>query len=160
MDGLILLDRAREAGLAVVAESDKLVIRGPRRAESVARLMIEHKPEVLAALAEAADWHARHREALAYRRAFHPQSEAKELAWAELVDRWHLQHGERVPTSICAGCRRQIGNIEALPLCDGARVHISNFDCLIQHGRRWRSVAANGLIKLGLEPPKTGQEAL
>ncbi len=50
MDGLILLRRAHEAGLAVQAEGDKLVIRGPKRAESVARLLIVHKPEVLAAL--------------------------------------------------------------------------------------------------------------
>ena len=51
MEGLILLNCAREAGLAVAAEGDKLVIRGPRRAELLARLLIEHKPEVLAALA-------------------------------------------------------------------------------------------------------------
>ena len=51
MDGLILLNRAREAGLAVEADGNKLLIRGPRRAEPVARLLIEHKPEVLAALA-------------------------------------------------------------------------------------------------------------
>ena len=51
MDGLTLLRRAREAGLAVATEGEKLVIRGPKRAEKVARLLIEHKPDVLAALA-------------------------------------------------------------------------------------------------------------
>jgi hypothetical protein len=51
MDGVTLLRRAREAGLAVAVEGYKLVIRGPRRAEPVARLLIEHKPEVMAALA-------------------------------------------------------------------------------------------------------------
>jgi hypothetical protein len=51
MDGMTLLRRARDAGLAVLAEGDKLVIRGPRRAEPVARLLIEHKPAVMAALA-------------------------------------------------------------------------------------------------------------
>jgi hypothetical protein len=50
MDGVTLLRRARDAGLAVLAEGDKLVIRGPRRAEPVARLLIEHKPAVMAAL--------------------------------------------------------------------------------------------------------------
>ena len=50
MDGMTLLHRARDAGLAVAAEGDKLVIRGPRRAEPVARLLIEHKPAVMAAL--------------------------------------------------------------------------------------------------------------
>jgi hypothetical protein len=51
MDGVTLLRRAREVGLAVAADGDKLVIRGPRCAEPVARLLIEHKPEVMAALA-------------------------------------------------------------------------------------------------------------
>ena len=53
MDGLMLLRRARDAGLAVTAEGDKLVIRGPKRAEPVALLLIEHKPKVLAALVPA-----------------------------------------------------------------------------------------------------------
>ena len=44
MDGVTLLRQAREACLAVAAEGDKLVIRDPRRAESVARLLIENKP--------------------------------------------------------------------------------------------------------------------
>jgi len=64
MDGVTLLRRAREAGLAVATEGDKLVIRGPRRAGPVALLLLAHKPAVIAALA--ADWRARHREALAY----------------------------------------------------------------------------------------------
>ena len=61
MDGLTLLRRARDAGLAVAADGDKLVIRRPKRAEPVARLLIEHKPDVLAALAPIARaaqrWH-------------------------------------------------------------------------------------------------------
>jgi hypothetical protein len=51
MDGLTLLRRAYEAGLRVEASGDKLVIRGPKRAESVVRLLAEHKAEVLEALA-------------------------------------------------------------------------------------------------------------
>jgi hypothetical protein len=53
LEGLALLRRAREAGLAVEQEGDTLVIRGPKRAEPIARLLIENKPEVLAALAPA-----------------------------------------------------------------------------------------------------------
>jgi hypothetical protein len=59
MDGLTLLRRARGAGLAVVADGDKLVIRGPKRAEPVAPLLIEHKPELMPALAptdRASNW--------------------------------------------------------------------------------------------------------
>ena len=53
MDGLTLLRRARDAGLDVAADGNKVVIRGPKRAEAIARLLIEHKPEVMAALAAA-----------------------------------------------------------------------------------------------------------
>jgi hypothetical protein len=51
MDGLTLLRRARDAGLRVEASDDKLLIRGPKRAEPVVKLLAEHKAEVLAALA-------------------------------------------------------------------------------------------------------------
>jgi hypothetical protein len=53
---LRLFARASDrAGIRTPWEGDKLVIRGPRRADSVARLLIEHKPEVLAALAPDVD---------------------------------------------------------------------------------------------------------
>ena len=89
MDGLTLLRQAREAGLAVALDGDRLVIRGPKRAEPVARLLIQNKPEVVAALAGPSDWRARHREALAYWGALHPLEEAARLAWGELGNRWH-----------------------------------------------------------------------
>jgi hypothetical protein len=50
MDGLSLLRQAEEAGLAVALDGGRLVIRGPKRAEPVARLLIEHKSDVLAVL--------------------------------------------------------------------------------------------------------------
>jgi hypothetical protein len=50
MDGPMLVRHAPDAGLAVAAEVDKLVIRGPKRSGSVARLLIEHKRDVLPAL--------------------------------------------------------------------------------------------------------------
>jgi hypothetical protein len=54
MDGLTLLQRARDAGLRVEAAGDKLLIRGPKRSEPVVKLLAENKAEVLAALANAA----------------------------------------------------------------------------------------------------------
>jgi hypothetical protein len=54
MDGLTLLHRARYAVLRVEAAGGKLVIRGPKRAEPVVKLLAEHKAEVLAALADTA----------------------------------------------------------------------------------------------------------
>ncbi len=54
MDALILLRRAQEVGLRVKPAGDKLIVRGPRDAEPVVRLLAEHKAEVLAALANTA----------------------------------------------------------------------------------------------------------
>ena len=52
MDGLTLLRRAHDVGLRLEAAGDKLVIRGPKRAEPIVRLLAEHKAAVLAALAD------------------------------------------------------------------------------------------------------------
>jgi hypothetical protein len=46
MDGLTLVEQARVAGLTVRADGGRLVINGPRRTASVARLLIAHKPDV------------------------------------------------------------------------------------------------------------------
>src|SRR5690348_9712288 len=126
MDGLTLLRRASEAGLAVTAEGDRLVIRGPKRAEPVARLLIEHKPSVLAALAPSME----SRDAAWWRREFivrtldrllgnRTRDEAVRLAWGELQCRWHKQHGERAPTGICGGSRKPIRAAEVVHLIDG-----------------------------------------
>jgi hypothetical protein len=50
MDPVTLLLRAQRAGLRVERAGDKLVVRGPRQAEPVVKLIAEHKAEVLAAL--------------------------------------------------------------------------------------------------------------
>ena len=54
MDGLILLRRARDAGLRVEAAGDKLLMRGPKHSEPMVKLLAEHKAEVLDALANTA----------------------------------------------------------------------------------------------------------
>ena len=53
MDALIVLRRARDAGLRVEAAGDKLMVRGPKRADAVVKLLAEHKAEVLAVLSPA-----------------------------------------------------------------------------------------------------------
>jgi hypothetical protein len=55
MDGLTLLRRATAVGLTVSAVGDWLVMTGPRSAETIARELLEHKPEVLAVLRALAD---------------------------------------------------------------------------------------------------------
>ena len=54
MDAVALLHRAQEAGLRVEPIGDKLLVRGPKRAEAVVKLLASHKAEVLAALAPGA----------------------------------------------------------------------------------------------------------
>ena len=56
--------------------------------------------------------------------------------------RWHLDHGERVPRALCAGCRMPIGDSEAMDLADDNRVHLDpDYRCLIAWGEAWRSAA-------------------
>jgi hypothetical protein len=95
MDGMTLLRRARDAGLSAAAEGDKLVIRGPKKAEPVALLLLANKPAVMVALDEARGWQARHREALTYWGALHSAAEAARLGWGEMQNRWHRLHDAR-----------------------------------------------------------------
>jgi hypothetical protein len=159
MDALSLLARAHEAGLAIAIAGDKLIVRGPRRAEPTVRLLAEHKPAVMAALAS--DWRARWREALVYWSAFHPADEAAQLAWGELQIRWHRLHGEHLPQWQCAGCHKPIGGLAAMMLADGNRAHLrDDLNCLLAFGQRWRSAATNGLRALGLvESPAEERDA-
>lgn len=52
MDGVTLLMEAEAAGLTVLADGDRLRVRGPRCAEHVAKQLLAHKPAVLCALAD------------------------------------------------------------------------------------------------------------
>jgi hypothetical protein len=55
MDALALLRRAVEAGLRVEPAGDKLMVRGPKNAAPMVKLLAEHKAEILAALANTAN---------------------------------------------------------------------------------------------------------
>jgi hypothetical protein len=55
MDALALLHRAQEVGLRIEPMGEKLLVRGPKRAEPVVKLLAEYKAEVLAALAPTAN---------------------------------------------------------------------------------------------------------
>src|SRR5262245_37508294 len=50
MDGVTLLEEARTAGLIVRSIGRSLEIRGPRRAEAIAKRLLAQKPVVKAAL--------------------------------------------------------------------------------------------------------------
>jgi hypothetical protein len=49
MDGLALLEQAKEGGLKVAVEDGQLRIKGPRKYAPLSRLLIENKAEVIAA---------------------------------------------------------------------------------------------------------------
>jgi len=85
------------------------------------------------------------------------RAEAERLAWGDLQSRWHIGHGDRVPRDLCAGCRRPIGDVAALDLIDGCRVHFENHACLFRHGHRWREAATQALERVGLRPPRTSE---
>jgi hypothetical protein len=173
MDALALLHRAQEVGLRIEPMGEKLLVRGPKAAETVVTLLAEHKAEVLAALAlgastsergdqesavdvkEARRWHDR----LATRivDSFHGDrgwEEARRLAWGDVENEWHELHGRRWPSWQCAGCNAPLSGSQALNLPDGNRVHFEPIDCLIRFGKRWRGDASEALIALGLELPR------
>lgn len=52
---MTLLRQAREAGLRVRADGDRLVVEGPRRLESLAQTLIAEKPGILRALEQEED---------------------------------------------------------------------------------------------------------
>src|SRR5437763_13218986 len=52
MGGMMLLDRARAAGLSIAIKGDRLVVRGPRRAEPIVRELMDRKAEILGLLVE------------------------------------------------------------------------------------------------------------
>lgn len=162
MDGLILLQCARDAGLRIEAAGDKLLIRGPKNAEAVVKLLAQHKANVLAALAPGAMASRRWRERFTARTlewfsGDRDWNTATRLAWGDLENELHQLYGPRWPASQCAGCHAQFGSVQALNLPDGNRVHLDPISCLVNFGRRWRLAATTALVALGLDPPNTAE---
>lgn len=158
MDGLTLLRRAEDVGLAVHTDGERLVLRGPKRAEPIARLLIHHKPVVLAALRNPSWWRDLFEERAAHRQtdAGYTRSQAERLAFGEAVLEWHRRHGTRSDPNRCAGCGEEMPINYGLALCDGARVHfdgVRGVGCIIEYGQRWRGAAVISLRALGLKSP-------
>ena len=165
MEAVTLLQRAHEAGLHIELLGDTLLVRGPKRAEAVVKLLAEHKAEVLAALSpsfvNASWWRERFTaKAVQWFVGGRDWNAAKRLAWGDLENDWHHQHGKRCPSSQCAGCDAAIGDSQALNLPDGNRVHFEPIDCLIRFGKSWRGAACEALIAFGLEPPSPDGDQL
>jgi hypothetical protein len=89
MDGMTLLREARAAGLLVMVDGDQLRIRGPRRAEPIARQLIAHKVDVMMAMVSdlPADWHLLwdERAAIMEYDGGLPRERAEALALADII---------------------------------------------------------------------------
>jgi hypothetical protein len=161
-----LAERVRVAKpmlLAALADKASAVQGGggvlyPRRNGATAQHLLAESSSDRAVPTPAAGWCARHREALAYWSAFHAPGEAARLAWGEIENHWHMQHGERVPNWQCAGCREPIGGLESLMLYDGSRAHLDTLDCVLRYGERWRVAATRALVAMGLQAPARENE--
>jgi len=101
-----LLAQAREAGLTVQVEGDKLVVRGPRRLEALAWEVLAQKPDVIAAL------HAERNHAVAKVMEVFPGSrvvaESQPAEWPppgswriEKRQHWELPESELGPCYAC-----------------------------------------------------------
>ena len=180
MDGIALILEAQAAGLRVSREAEKLVVRGPRRAEPIARKLLAHKAEVLAALSDdpfaalppndpvyRAAWRrwfallVQHKLELGNAPTQHVDGrlkqsrrtpeEARALALGEAECLWHERYGQRPDPNRCAGCGGPIGRSNLIALPDGSAVHDdADLRCLISYGDRWRSAAADALTRLGV----------
>ena len=89
MDAVALLHRAQEVGLRIETMGDTLLVRGPKRAEAVVKLLAEHKAEVLAALSPSFVDSSRWRERFAAKAVQwfvgdRDWDAAKRLAWGDL----------------------------------------------------------------------------
>jgi hypothetical protein len=172
VDGLTLIREARDAGLRLVAKGNKLVIRGPKRAESTARKLIDHKWAVLAVLRGALvdppllsaisgdstdDWREMYEERAAIRQynGGYRRDVAERLAWGEVIEIWCDRIALKHPPDTCAGCGEVLAG-DSLDLPGGARIHWEpsrEFTCLIAYGFARKRRAVEALAALGLVPP-------
>src|SRR5262252_3650959 len=116
MDALALLHRAQEVGLRVEPIGDKLLVRGPKRAEAVVELLAAHKAEVLAALAPASTSKCTDQDAAV---AATEAGRWRDRLATRIVDWFHGDRGweeERWPSWQCAGCNAPLGGSQALDL--------------------------------------------
>ena len=104
MDALALLRRAQEAGLRVKPAGDKLMVRGPKQAEPVVKLLAEHKAEVLAALANTANNAELLVPSLQFERVIQSIEDEPGLELPYAARRGRVQELEGVFLHFCAEC--------------------------------------------------------
>lgn len=77
-----VLKDARVAGLQVLAEDDRLIVRGPKRWQELAETVLRHKPEILMLLAKERD----------------------EIAWRAEAMRCQVRPGRPIPFLVARAC--------------------------------------------------------
>src|SRR5262245_16054048 len=139
MDILVLLQRARDAGLQLEAAGQALKVKGPRQAEALVKLLAKNKAAVLAALEPRTStyWRERFDALVSIWSNGRSETEARRLAWSDLQNEWHQLHGRRWPAWQCAGCEKPLSSLSALDLPCGNRVHLADLNCLVTFGCRW-----------------------
>ncbi len=158
MDGLALLAEARDAGLEVRARGDRLVIRGPRKCEAMAKVLLEHKPEVLAALVTPCEARAEFKERATTleRDAGKSRAEAERMAHEAALNRWQNDHPPaHADQDRCAACGGWLLD-DLLPLAErdvhGRPVWV-HAGCWREYVRKRRAEAVEALATAGLVSP-------
>jgi len=92
-----LIASVRAAGGTIRRDGDTIELAAPvpLTNDLVDRIRAA-KPLLLEALDDVPEWEARYREALAHWCALGFPEKAAELAWGEMQNRWHRQHGKPI----------------------------------------------------------------
>ena len=158
-----LLAEARDAGLGVVVDGDRLVVRGPRSCEAQAKALLAHKEEVVAYLsvhaATPAEWtpqdwvdHFEERAAIIEHDGDLPRPEAERQALADTIDQWLVMHPPPA-TGDAAGCVHCGANLgdDGVPVLAGAGHTWVHSRCHHSWLAERRGLAAEALRAMGVE---------
>jgi len=165
-----LLAKARDAGLGVVVDGDRLVVRGPLRCEAQAKSLLERKAEVVAYLSGPAkrnhgsdpastEWtpqywfdHFQERAAIIEYDGELPRPEAKRQALADTINHWLVMHPPK-PTDDndgCVHCRQPLGP-DGVPVLAGTAHTWLHSACHPSWLAKRRAGAEQDLRAMGIE---------
>ncbi len=134
-----MLEAAEIAGLEVRIEGDRLIVRGPRRAEHLAKQLLDHKAELVTRLTRS------------------PAAAATTRAYEAAIARWLNGHPPRnIDPDRCAACGGPVDD-RLVILGDGAVIHYSGRHrdaCYRAYQTRRRKEAENALAQAGVRQPQ------
>ena len=137
-----MLEAAEVAGLEVRVEGDRLVVRGPRKAEPVAKQLLDHKAELVTHLSRSP-----------------ATATAVTRAYEAALARWLNGHPpSNIDPDRCAACDGPVDD-RLVILGDGAVIHYSGPHrdaCYRTYQTMRRSEAEDALARAGMRPSKCG----